>query len=156
MEHKRARNSGFTLVETLVVVAVLVTLLSVSAVSIGRSRDALELTELDNAAWEIYMAAQNRAVLLQNGGRLPLADGAEAILSNDSATDMLNELLPEGSIDPTLRAGHFRIVYDDTGYVSEVFYAEETIGDNLASFRRSASERISAYRAGSPLVGYYG
>ena len=64
------RNGGFTLVELLAVVAVLIILLGVSAVSAAYYMDYLKITELDNAAREIYMAAENRAALLANGSRL--------------------------------------------------------------------------------------
>lgn len=64
------RNSGFTMVETLATVAIIVILLAVSAVAVVRYIDYLKLTELDNAAREIYMAAQNRAVLLAGNQQL--------------------------------------------------------------------------------------
>ena len=48
---------GFTLVEMLVVVAVLVILLAVSAVGVVRYLRQTRITELDNAAREIYLAA---------------------------------------------------------------------------------------------------
>lgn len=64
------KNGGFTLVETLSVVAVMVILLAFGALGIARYRDYLKITEMDNMAREIYMAAQNRAVLLHNSGRL--------------------------------------------------------------------------------------
>lgn len=64
------RNGGFTLVEMLAAVAILVILLGVSAVAVARYRDYLKITELDNAAREIYLAAENRAALLNGGSRL--------------------------------------------------------------------------------------
>lgn len=67
---KDKQNQGFSLVETLAVVAILVILLSLSAVAAAYYRDYLKITELDNAAREIYMAAENRAVLLDSGGQL--------------------------------------------------------------------------------------
>ena len=83
MENRRTR--GFSLVETLAVVAILAILLSLSAVAAAYYRDYLKITELDNAAREIYMAAENRAVLLdedswrrpagQRPGRLPSGRG---------------------------------------------------------------------------------
>ncbi len=91
MRNKRDRNSGFTLVEALVTVAILVILLSVSAVGVAQSGDHLKITELDNAAWEIYMAAQNRAVLLQNSGRLaPSAKLLNSIGSDPSGSIILS------------------------------------------------------------------
>ena len=63
------RNSGFTLVEMLAVTAIVVILLAVGMVSVVRYARWLEITELDNTAREIYLAAENRAVLLSAGGR---------------------------------------------------------------------------------------
>ena len=63
-------NKGFTVVEMLAVVAIIVILLGISAVGVVYYRDYLKITELDNAARDIYMAAENRAVLLSGGKRL--------------------------------------------------------------------------------------
>lgn len=64
------QNHGFTLVETLVAAGILAVLLAISAVGVVRARALLKITELDNAARSIYMAAENQAVLLKNGKRL--------------------------------------------------------------------------------------
>ena len=64
------RNSGFTLVEMLATVGILVILLAVSAVAVTSYVDELKIAELDNAAREIYMAAENRAVLLSVAERM--------------------------------------------------------------------------------------
>ena len=71
------RNSGFSMIEMLAVVAIVVILLGISIVSVVYYRDLLKITELDNAAREIYMAAENRAVLLSGAKRLnnQLGDG---------------------------------------------------------------------------------
>lgn len=44
------QDNGFTMVEMLAAVAILVILLGISMVSVVRYRDLLKLTELDNAA----------------------------------------------------------------------------------------------------------
>ena len=124
------RNGGFTMVEMLTVVAILIILLGVSMVSVVRYRDLLKITELDNAAREIYMAAENRAVLLSGARRLNnqvrtagAEDGGRYYVSKSSLN---GELLTSGSIDPALLdGGDFYIVYDlDGGSVTDVFYAE--------------------------------
>ena len=81
-------NCGFSLVETLAVVAILVILLSISAVAAAYYRDYLKITELDNAAREIYMAAENRAVLLSGGGQMDkaLTDGGARIAEKGEFT----------------------------------------------------------------------
>lgn len=146
------RNSGFTLVEALAAAAILIILLGLSAVGVARWRDPLKITELDNAARAIYMAAENRAILLQNSGAAvsllavpPTPDAGDltsssatvtqdgkdktvslCVLSNATKPAILDELLPVGVIDPALREGCFYILYDRSTYhVFEVFYAEK-------------------------------
>ena len=134
-ENKGSR--GFSLVETLAVVAILVILLSLSAVAAAYYRDYLKITELDNAARDIYMAAENRAVLLGGSGQLEkaltsggaqtLAEGGEqqasVYVAKDTAASL--GLLTGGAIDPALLNGQFYIVYDTaSGAVTDVFYTE--------------------------------
>ena len=91
MGKRRNRNSGFSVVEMLAVVAILVILLGISMVSVLRYRDLLEITELDNAAREIYMAAENRAVLLSGAKRLNYqvssAKGPDGLAGGGEAAD---------------------------------------------------------------------
>lgn len=154
------RRGGFTLLETLLTVVILVILLGVSAVGVAYHKDYLKITELDNAARDIYMAAENRAVLLQNSGAsatlLSLGGaGTVELLKTDAKLD---DLLPKGTIDPALWSGDFRVVYDRaTGHVREVFYAKKDIDGDLDDFRaKSRSVRVSLFRSGRTLVGYYG
>lgn len=184
------RNSGFTLVEALATAAILMILLGLSAVGVARWRDPLKITELDNAARAIYMAAENRAVLLQNSGAavslltVPDTPGAGdltpssatvtqdgkdktvslCVLSNATKPAILDELLPVGVIDPTLREGYFYILYDRSTYhVFEVFYAEKPFllpedEKDMKTLRGSRSQRVSYYRgdtASRCLVGHY-
>ena len=184
------RNSGFTLVEALAAAAILIILLGLSAVGVARWRDPLKITELDNAARAIYMAAENRAILLQNSGAavslltVPDTPGAGdltsssatvtqdgkdktvslCVLSNATKPAILDELLPVGVIDPTLREGCFYILYDRSTYhVFEVFYAEKPFSfpedeKDMKTLRGSRSERVSYYRGDTAhrcLVGHY-
>lgn len=159
---------GFTLIETLLVTAILVILLGLALVGVARYRDYLKITELDNEAREIFMAAENRAVLLENSGESVslLGEKQEGMaapieLSNRESSDGANlaALLPAGVIDPALRDGHFIILYDaSTHHVKEVFYAEGDIDPDLDLFRQSRFERVSYYRGDTSsrrLVGWY-
>lgn len=175
----KQHNSGFTMVETLAVVAILVVLLCISMVSVVRYRDYLKITELDNAARDIYMAAENRAVLLKNGGQIgapleekgtpvtlsvggvsPLAEGGAAParcgISKDAA--VTSGLLTAGAIDPALLEGDFCIVYEpDTGSVTDVFYTEKSsnVGDINDAFA-IAGDRDARMRREGGMLGYYG
>lgn len=173
------RNSGFSMVEMLAVVAILIILLGISMVSVAHYRDLLKITELDNAAREIYMAAENRAVLLSGARRLNsqvgkagtptkltgrAGDGEAAGLYCVSKTGVENsgELLTLGSIDPALLDGDFYIVYDlDGGSVTDVFYAESSLSSLIdggfdafyADWAKSRSERLKM--KDEMLVGWY-
>ena len=166
------RNGGFTLVEMLAAVAILVILLGVSAVAAARYRDYLKITELDNAAREIYLAAENRAALLSGSRRLArlvslsgnTVAGVEAgvggryVAGGDSS---MRDLLPPGSIDPALLNGDFYVVYEpESGSVTDVFYSEGgaiDVGGDFQSFydkwkNASRNERMKR----EPMLGYYG
>lgn len=167
------RNGGFTLVELLAVVAVLIILLGVSAVSAAYYMDYLKITELDNAAREIYMAAENRAALLANGSRLEklVARGGNSVSGVGDAggnaegcviangDETLKELLPAGTIESKLWEGDFYIVYEPkSGCVTDVFYAESEIApgefQSFYNVWRTASRR--ARMDHDPMLGYYG
>ena len=169
-------NSGFSLVETLAVVAILVILLSLSAVAAAYYRDYLKITELDNAAREIYMAAENRAVLLDSGDQMDkaLAGGTAITLAESggasgsvkrtyvtytgpSGGTALDGLLTAGAIDPALLDGQFHVVCDQaSGAVTDVFYTEgpESIQD-IERALSIAGDRDARMRE-TPMLGYYG
>lgn len=170
------RNNGFTVVEMLAAVAVMVILLGIAMVNVFRYRDLLKITELDNAAREIYMAAENRAVLLSGARRLnnQVGEAGQAAALSDrpessrayyvSKAGATNELLAAGSIDPALLDGErdFYIVYDlNGGSVTDVFYAESSmdglVGSDFSAFytkwARDRSTRLGLKN--EMLVGYY-
>lgn len=167
----RKGNRGFTLPEVLLTVAILVILLAVSAVEVIKYMDLLKITELDDAAREIYLAAENRAVLLQNSGASVRLLGtkqtagtspATITLSNkiDADKQKLAELLPAGVIDPALEKGYFYVLYDASSHhVTEVFYAEEELKETkLEDLPKDRSGRLAYYRenkANHQLVGRY-
>ena len=76
---KIRHNSGFTMLEMLIIVGITVILLGVSMASVAPHRDSIDIAELDNVARDIYMAAENRAVLLTSSLRLEtLVKGTKA------------------------------------------------------------------------------
>ena len=64
--HKK--NTGFTMMEILVVVGIILALLAVSVPGIIRLRKTLRQRELDSKAEVLYMAAQSRMTQLRTGG----------------------------------------------------------------------------------------
>lgn len=156
-------NKGFSLVEMLAVVAIIVILLGVSGVGVIYYRNWLKLTELDNAARSIYMAAENRAVLLSGERRLGglVKGGGEVTLTRLSGGDggtaayvvarddgNLSQLLPVGTIDPALLEGDFYIVYEPvSGSVTDVF----TRSSPSSGWRRRISAPFTA--SGAPPAG---
>ena len=71
---KNRSRAGFTLLETLLVVAILAVLFGVTLMSVTTFQKELRQKELDSKAEAIYMAAQNRIVELSAGGRADLYD----------------------------------------------------------------------------------
>ena len=62
-------NRGFTLLETLLVVAIIAVLLGLSIIGVIAIQKELRQRELDSKAEMIYMAAQNRMTELTASGR---------------------------------------------------------------------------------------
>ncbi len=169
----KLNNAGFTFVEVIATVAVIVILLAVSGVAVAQHRSYLQIMELDDAAREIYMAAENRAVLLSSARRLDdlvnrpadyqvgLDGAAGSVVGyyvSEADSALLAELLPANSIDPYLRDGYFYIVYEPvSGCVTDVFYAQKAFAADFktsyAAWRNMDSkERMKL----QPMIGYFG
>lgn len=187
---QKQRQQGFTLTEVLVTVGILIILLGISLVTVAAYIKYLRITELDNAAREIYLAAENRAVLLENRqqgdtnkqallaalGELPVErhlEGVDLVEDGEASdtytlyyihkddTDIIDLLLPEGSIDPALWDGDFYIVYEPTGgNVTDVFFNKETLTqatDDFKGFYETWSNAPRNSRMNQkPMIGYYG
>lgn len=175
---QRSWRRGFTLVETLAAVAIVIILLGVSAVGVVYYARWLKITELDNAAREIYLAAENRAVLLSGSDRLEKLvsnPGQSVTVTLESGSDSTapgyyihhtdgNEvanLLSLGTVDPSLMDGTFYIVYEPKGgSVTDVFYAEsepKADGVDFQTFYQKVSTSPRSDRMQmKPMVGYYG
>lgn len=182
MPHGLKQNQkGFTIHEMLLVVAISIVLLAVSVVGILTYMRYLRLTELDNSAKEIFLAAQNRAVLLRSSQQLERCvdkgDNTIAhvnvIPDSDNTTQItvyyihcndgnISQLLPRESIDPTLWDGDFWITYEpESGSVIDVFFCDKdlavhTDGDFAAFYEKWRAAAKSARMSRNPMVGYYG
>lgn len=149
--HMDRKHSGFTMMELLLVIAILGVLFSLAVGGLLETRKKLRQQELDAKAEIIYAAAQNRVAELRAAGYgdkltddknfelhkmsvLPadaVVDAENATLyyvtsqEKEDRTSLAGEILPQTCVDPELWGNHWLIEYNgDTGLVYAVFYSE--------------------------------
>ena len=172
---------GFTMVELLLVVAILVVLFALAVGGLVQMKKNLRQKELDAKAEIIYAAAQNRVAELRAAGYgSTLTDETRARKMTDIPTDavidtvtrptfyyvistdkgaktaLADDILPETNVDPELWSHHWLIEYNgDTGLVYAVFYSETgeiSTDETVRGDLRLRDKRL----AGGAKVGYYG
>ena len=172
----KQNNSGFTLSEVLIAVAILIVLMGLAMIPITRHQRDLRQTELDAKAEIVYHAAQNKLSELLANGRIsdcyaedlqPLnntpLDAAERKTSLYYVTSAAKTgegsaaavILPEDQVDRQLWDNDWVIELDPTsGSVYAVFYSEKPLTYDFDRFNtlRFRDGRLSAGAA----VGYYG
>ena len=172
----KQNNSGFTLSEVLIAVAILIVLMGLAMIPITRHQRNLRQTELDAKAEIVYHAAQNKLSELLANGRIsdcyaedlqPLnntpLDAAERKTSLHYVTSAAKTgegsaaaaILPEDQVDRQLWDNHWVIELDPaSGSVYAVFYSEKPLTYDFDSFNplRFRDGRLSA----GATVGYYG
>lgn len=172
----KQNNSGFTLSEVLIAVAILIVLMGLAMIPITRHQRDLRQTELDARAEIVYHAAQNKLSELLANGRIsdcyaedlqPLnntpLDAAERKTSLHYVTSAAKTgegsaaaaILPKDQVDRQLWDNHWVIELDPTsGSVYAVFYSEKPLTYDFDSFNplRFRDGRLSA----GATVGYYG
>ncbi len=161
------RVSGFTLMETIFTVVILIIVMSLAFPAVYTVQKNLKINELDAAARHIFIAAQNQLVSLRAGGNVngfsahPLTGEPSDYTGDDwttltylaEADATITRLLPAGAVDPTLAAGFFVVEFDlDTGGIYGVFYSEESFAYDSAGLPRERDAR----KAYTPMLGYYG
>ena len=172
----KQNNSGFTLSEVLIAVAILIVLMGLAMIPLSRHQRELRQTELDAKAEIVYHAAQNKLSELLANGRIsdcyaedlqPLnntpLDAAERKTSLHYVTSAAKTgegsaaaaILPEDQVDRQLWDNHWVIELDPaSGSVYAVFYSEKKLTYDFDSFNplRFRDGRLSA----GATVGYYG
>ena len=172
----KQNNSGFTLSEVLIAVAILIVLMGLAMIPITRHQRDLRQTELDARAEIVYHAAQNKLSELLANGRIsdcyaedlqPLnntpLDAAERKTSLYYVTSAAKTgegsaaaaILPKDQAGRQLWDNHWVIELDPaSGSVYAVFYSEKPLTYDFDSFNplRFRDGRLSAGAA----VGYYG
>jgi len=170
-DHKK----GFTLMETLGVVAIIVVALAIAIPSIIGIANSLKFKRMNEYAKTIFMAAQNNLIEMRSFGKLEqllpdedsrLPDGAYKVTETNNAGFPAEDwsaqycyttsgaafdlVLPVGSVEQVLRDQKILIEYNPyTGNVYSVFYSE---GDQELSYE--AVTRDDALRK-KQMLGYY-
>ena len=134
---KQRKNSGFTLAEMLIVVALVVILMGVAFIAVQTHQRSMTQLEYDTIAKEIFIAAQNHMTMAESQGYMGVnmtdrtivgqsVDNSKVYYAvyNDTSNDVLNVLLPFGSIDETVRAGGRYVISYQTNpaRILDVFY----------------------------------
>lgn len=180
----RARhNAGFTMAELLTVVAILAVLAAIAGIAVANYLRDITLTEYDNAAKSIYIAAQNNLADLQANGEwtgesetytspdnkthaTPLNNEENknyTFYAVNAATARTNGILPPGTIDETVRSNDYIIEYCyETATVYGVFYSKGNTGAVSAYYTEGQSSGSDGFRTldsrrnHDPEIGYYG
>lgn len=156
MQRKERKKHGYTMAEVLIVIAILGILAGLAIPAVITYRRDLKLTELDDNARTIYLAAQNHLAAIRSaaGGELELGSGVDRrsaevpasavpelgsetklqyVSTDVSSTDPDWLVLP-GSVDSALRSEEscYLVEFDPaSGVVYGVFYTEEGDGRPL-------------------------
>ena len=178
--NRTKRNRGFTLAETLIVVAIITILSGVSFIAVQNHMRSLAQLERDGIAKEIFVAAQNHLTMAEHEGYLGLADygkpdpedkenGIYYFIGSGAAfsgSNLLKVMLPFGAVDETVRLGGSYIIryQRDTGRVLDVFFSwpnqrfPHRFGDELDKLKEYTGEgntKRRNYTDGS-VIGWYG
>ncbi|MBR3313808.1 MAG: type II secretion system protein [Atopobiaceae bacterium] len=162
----RRHEQGFTLLETLVVVAIIVILMGVGFLAVQNHRRSLKQLELDEAAKEILIAAQNHLTVAQAQGELSGKSEAEKGVRQSPTSDtyyffvapqderlveptdsVLADMLPALSLNDAVRwSGSYVIEYDaTTAVVTNVFYSDQSDLSSLTFGEGDRDELFPGY-----------
>lgn len=170
-------TNGFSLLEMMVTVVVIVVLCALAMIPISKMQKDIRQTELDSRAEMIFTAVQNRMTRLQAAGQSDVyksgktgvkelgitpadADEARTLVyvtsdSKDTSDSVAAWLYPETEAEAELWNGSWVVEYDAKGgSVYAVFYSRERMAYAPDEFNklRSRSRRVSE----GAKIGYYG
>lgn len=147
--HTRRGRAGFSLTELLVVIGIMAVLMAVAVPSVIHYQRRLKLTELDDNARAVFVAAQNHLTALRSAtvdglevGPTAGRNAKEAMTVDGTqfwyvATDVSGAepgwLVLPGSIESDLAQGSYLVEFDPaSGGVYGVFFMEKTGGQALS------------------------
>ena len=163
MSSKRS-NRGFTMMEMLIAVGILVALMALGFVAVANYQRSMKQLELDRTAQEIFVAAQNHLTQAEAEGVLKQRVATEAtgethergsddkkieyhyffVKPDDerlktSTKTVLYDMLPAFSLEDTVRlGGSYVIEYDlNSATVTNVFYSDQS---NLSTYTFASSD----------------
>lgn len=170
--NKTRKNSGFTMAEMLIVVAIIAVLGSVGFIAVQNHKKNLDFLEREAIAKEIFVAAQNHLTMANSQGYLDVdindsdlkkdTDANVRVVSNYNAkgvqTDVLNLLLPFGSIDETVRAGSYYCIRFQTNpaQVLDAFYWTSGNVDYTDLLGFIGKDKANDRKNNNPMVGWFG
>ena len=182
MRNKR-NEQGFTLIELVLVVALVAILGSVSAIAVWKYNRKMTQLEYDGIAKELFMAAQNHLTMAEEQGFLGMTDSAFGNDGNLTENDknvyyfvvdhfpdentVLGQMLPFGSIDENVRKGNYIIRYQtNPAWVLDVFYSgysgkyahtySSSEYKDLVNNYRGEEKRLNRRNDKSHVIGWYG
>lgn len=153
-----SKKHGFTLAETLVIVAIITILTAIVIPGVMVFRQALKQNELDACARQIFLAAQDSLTGRKTAGILtaPEGDTPVYVLRTDGVSDMeLDWLLPAGAIDPAVAEQSYLLSFNPaSGTMLEVYYAEHALHkEDVLTLSGMENEAIGARKDAG--IGYY-
>ena len=181
-QFKMKKNSGFSLGELLITVAILVVLMAVALPAVLQTQKNLRQKELDAKAEIIYVAAQNAISKLKAGGRTAVyqagANGVEQLavlpygdpdvkegelyfFTSESMRTATNAIMDRDTVDEALLNNHWVVEYNpSSAIIYAVFYSEDLVDcasgyENEFSKYNLLRDKEKRLEDGSK-VGYYG
>ena len=176
LTQKWKQKRGFTLMEVMVVVAILAVIAGIAIPSVINMRKNMKFTERNDYAKAIFMAAQANLTEMRSKGELSLiipgeSDGKFPVVTQQGSTtavppatyfytwndhpSIFDCVLPANSIDSAVRNGQIIIEYNPAaGIVYSVFYYDDDDMDLKAKYTSSALTRDEEGRK-ELLLGYY-
>ena len=167
VSRKCRQNRGFTLMEVMVVVAILAVVVLIAVPSVIKMRQNMKFAERNDYAKSIYMAAQSNLTQMRSMGELGLLENAATTegktitdhsgyyysASKDTPTSY--DLIVPSSLDATVRNQQVIVEYHPkAGIVYAVYYHEGN--ETLTSLYGDATIDLSTEEAQRKYeVGYY-